>query len=152
MSNAANPVVPVYQLRAIELHELTIHKPAPGVKPPAHFNFDIRMEANVDKPQKLVINSAIIKIAGDNKDQILGSINCACIFSVANFDELITMRSETEADINEIFAETLNSITIATTRGMMFSELKGTILHYAFLPIIDIKTLKKQVTKDLVPK
>jgi hypothetical protein len=147
MAKASKSVVPSYQLRAIELHELTINKPAPGSKPPANFNFDIRMEATVDKPQNLVINNATIKIKSGNNSEVLGSITCACIFSVANFDEVVTMKSETEAEINETFAEELNAISISTTRGVMFSEMKGTFLHYAFLPIIDIQALLKQKAK-----
>jgi uncharacterized protein YbbC (DUF1343 family) len=33
----------------------------------------------------------------------------------------------------------LNSISLSTTRGAMFSTFKGTFLHGAVLPIIDPK-------------
>jgi hypothetical protein len=62
------------------------------------------------------------------------------------------MTSENLAEINEAFAETLNSISISTTRGVMFSELKGTILHHAFLPIIDVKALQKQTPVETTRK
>ncbi|HEV8515132.1 MAG TPA: hypothetical protein VGQ59_17745 [Cyclobacteriaceae bacterium] len=143
MANEAKTVAPLFQLRGVELHELTIHKPVPGVATPANFNFEVSVVANVDSNKKLVINATHVKIKGDKQDAILGSITCACIFSVGNFEEVITMKSETLAEINETFAETINSISISTTRGVMFSELKGTTLHYAFLPIIDIKSLAK---------
>lgn len=132
-----------FQLRGIDLQEVSIAKPTPGTNPPTHFNFDLTIEANVDAPQKMVINSVRVRIKGETSDQPLGSLTCACIFSVANFDEVITMKTETYAEINEAFAEALNSIAVSTTRGVMFGVLKGTFLHYAFLPIIDIKGLKK---------
>ena len=37
----------------------------------------------------------------------------------------------------DIFISTLNSISISTTRGMMFSAFRGTFLHNAILPLID---------------
>ena len=132
-----------FQLRGIELHELFIAKPAPGTNPPAQFNFDLTIECNVDAPQKIVTNSVRVRIKGESSDQTLGSLTCTCIFSVANFDELVTMKTETYAEVNEAFAEALNSIAVSTTRGVMFGALKGTFLHYALLPIIDIKGLKK---------
>jgi hypothetical protein len=143
MANDANTVAPSFQLRGVELHELTIHKPLPGAAPPINFNFEVNVVANVDSNKKLVINATHVKIKGDKLDAVLGSITCACIFSVANFEDVITMKTENLAEINQAFAETLNSISISTTRGVMFSELKGTALHYAFLPIIDIKSLSK---------
>lgn len=143
MANEAKTVAPLFQLRGVELHELTIQKLLPGVAPPVNFNFEVNVVANVDSNRKLVINATHVNIKGDKQDSVLGSITCACIFSVANFEDVITMKSEALAEINEAFAETLNSISISTTRGVMFSELKGTALHYAFLPIIDIKSLSK---------
>ena len=150
MAENANTIVPLFQLRAIELHEMVINKPAAGTTPPGNFNFDIHVEANVDRAQKVVINSVQIKIKGDTYEGILGSIICACIFSVGNFEEVVTMKTETEAEINDAFAEAINSISISTTRGIMFSELKGTFLHFAFLPIIDIKAMQKNAPKATV--
>ena len=145
MANDATTILPSFQLRAIELHELSIFKPAPGAQPPVTFNFEISLDANVDHSQKLVINNTRIKIKGDQNEAILGSLICACIFSVANFEEVIKMKEDGQADIDEAFVEAINSISISTTRGVMFSELKGTVLHYAFLPIIDVKGLKKNL-------
>jgi len=145
MANEANIVAPLFQLRGVELHELTIQKPLPGAAPPVNFNFEINVQANVDSNKKLVINTTKVKIKGDKPDTVLGSITCACSFSVAIFEEVVTMKSETLAEINQGFTETLNSISISTTRGVMFSELKGTMLHFAFLPIIDIKSLSQAI-------
>lgn len=139
----ADAIVPVFQLRAIELHELVLPKLAQGATPPAKFNFDLNIESSVDAAQKIVINRIKVNIKGDDANTVLGSLTCACVFSVANFEEVITLNGNAPADINEAFAETLNAISISTTRGVMFSELKGTFLHFAFLPIIDIKAMQK---------
>lgn len=148
MAKQASKVEPMFQLRGVELHELIINKPQANVAPTSNFNFEIHVEANVDSNKNIVINTTRVKIKGDKPDIILGSITCACIFSVANFADVVTMREDNLGEINEAFAETLNSISISTTRGVMFSELKGTFLHYAFLPIIDVKALQKQLPQE----
>jgi hypothetical protein len=144
MANTAG-VNAAFQLRGVELHQLIINKPLPGVPPPVNFNFDVQIESNVDASQKVIINSATISVKGDNQPGVLGSITCICFFSVTNYEEVVTMKNEAQAEINDAFAETINSITISTARGMMASELRGTYLHFAFLPIIDVKGLKKNV-------
>lgn len=143
MAKQAEPISATFQLRGVELQELVIHKVAPGSSI-ATFNFDISVETNVDVNQKIVIASTRIKILAEDKITELGYVSCACVFSVANFDEIINVRSDNVIDLIEPFAETINSISISTTRGYMASELKGTVLHYAFLPIIDIKSLTKK--------
>ena len=40
---------------------------------------------------------------------------------------------------------TINSISISTIRGIMFSTFKGTYLHNAFLPIIDPKSFNSEM-------
>ncbi len=65
------------------------------------------------------------------------------VFTVANFEEVVQLKARMFLSSKIPFAETVNSIAISTTRGFMASELKGTILHYAFLPIIDVKSLSK---------
>lgn len=142
MAKEANALTARFQLRAIELHELAIHKLNPGFVI-TNFNFEINVQTNVDRNQKIVIASTIVRINADDKTTEVGRVNCACIFSVANFDEVITMKSDNSFELIEPFAETINSISISTTRGLMASELKGTILHHAFLPIIDVKSLSK---------
>ena len=44
-------------------------------------------------------------------------------------------------------ADILNSVALSTARGIMFSEFKGTLLHHAFLPIVDVKSLNREEIK-----
>jgi hypothetical protein len=142
MAKEAKIPIPQFQLRAIELHEIAIHKIAPGFAI-NNFSFEINIETNIDRNKSIVISSTWVRICAEDKVTELGRVNCACIFSVGNFDEVITMKGEDSFELSESFADTIHSISISTTRGMMASELKGTVLHHAFLPIIDVKSLAK---------
>jgi hypothetical protein len=133
-----------FQLLAIELRELTIHK-NPGF-PVKSFHYEISIENAIDREEKIVIIMTRVSIFGGDgaNDATLGNISCECIFSVENFDEVVAMSPSGDSfEILEPFAETISSISASTTRGYMASELKGTILHNAFLPIVDIKSLSK---------
>jgi hypothetical protein len=142
MAKKADIPAAIFQLRAIELHELVISRLAPGLQV-NNFTFDIGIETNIDQNQKVVIVSTLVRITADDKITELGRVNCACVFSVQNFEEVIVAKDDHVFELANSFAEAINSIAISTTRGFMASELKGTILHYAFLPIIDVKTLSK---------
>jgi len=133
-----------FQFRAIELRELTIRKdPGFAVK---NFHYEISIENAIDREEKIVIILTSVSIFGGDGTHgaELGTISCECIFSVENFDEVVAMSPSGDSfEILEPFLETISSISASTTRGYMASELKGTILHHAVLPIVDIKTLSK---------
>ena len=136
-----------FQLRAIELHERTLVKPgAPGFTV-SNFHFNINIESNVDSNQKLVLVSTKVKIYADDQTTELGSLTSACIFSLGNFDKAVKIQPNNTFELPEGLADILNSVALSTTRGIMFSEFKGTLLHHAFLPIVDIKALKKETIK-----
>lgn len=132
-----------FQLSAIELQEVWIGKPAPGANQPTVFNFDLSIETNVEARQKLVINMVKVNIKGDESENQLGSITCVCIFSITDFKQFITTDDDGVISISPDLAEALNSVSVSTTRGVMFGEFKGTFLHHAVLPVIDIKALMR---------
>ena len=45
-------------------------------------------------------------------------------------------KQHTLVDLPQEFITLLNSIALSTTRGVMFSQFRGTVLHNAILPII----------------
>lgn len=134
-----------FQLRAIEILERTLVKPpAPGFTI-SSFNFNINIESNVDSNQKLVLVNTKVKVFADDQTTELGSLTSACIFSLGNFDKAVKIQINNTFELPEGLSDILNSVALSTTRGMMFSEFKGTILHHAFLPIVVIKSLQKTV-------
>lgn len=135
-----------FQLRAIELHERSLVKQAPGFVT-SNFHFNINMESNVEVTQKIVLVLTKVKIFADDQTTELGALTSACVFSLGNFDEAVKLLPNNSFELPEGLADVLNSIAISTTRGMMFSEFKGTLLHHAVLPIIDVKSLKKELVR-----
>ena len=127
------------QIRAIELLNSSLHVPAAQNTAVTTFNFNISIESKADTPNKLVFVIVHIEIKNDDHSHVLGALSVSCIFEIINFDEIVKIDENGKLDIPQTLIETLNIISISTTRGVMFSTFKGTFLHGAVLPIIDPK-------------
>jgi hypothetical protein len=107
-----------------------------------NFNFNINIETKADAPNKLLFAIIHIEILTEDQSQVLGGISVSCIFELKNFEELIKIEAEGKLTLPQQLVDIINSISLSTTRGVMFATFKGTPLHNAFLPIIDPKQFK----------
>lgn len=126
------------QIRAIELLSGSLNLPANPNTPVTNFNFNISIESRADAVNKLVFVIVHVEI-NDDHSVVLGALSVSCIFEIVNFEDVIKVEADGKVNIPQRLIETLNSISISTTRGVMFSTFKGTFLHGAVLPIIDPK-------------
>ena len=127
------------QIRAIELLSGSLNLPANPNTPVANFNFNISIESLADAVNKLVFVIVHVEIKNDDHSVVLGALSVSCIFEIVNFEDVIKVEADGKVNIPQLLIETLNVISISTTRGVMFSTFKGTFLHGAVLPIIDPK-------------
>jgi hypothetical protein len=124
-------------LKAIELIKGSIDTPPLPEVALVNFSFNINIESKADEVQKLIFVIVSIEIKNEPQTQILGSIAASCVYLIDNFSDVVTKDSQGNLVIPKPLVDTLNSISISTTRGIMFSTFKGTFLHNAILPIIN---------------
>jgi hypothetical protein len=129
------------QIKSIELLSSTLNLPANPNAPLINFNFNISVESRADAANKLVFVIVHVKINNDDQSMLLGALSLSCIFEIANFEDVIKIETDGQLIIPQGLINTLNTISISTTRGVMFSTFKGTFLHGAVLPIIDLREL-----------
>ncbi|OYQ47907.1 hypothetical protein [Flavobacterium aurantiibacter] len=127
------------QIRAIELLNGSLSLSANPNTPVTNFNFNISIESRADAGNKLVFVIVHVEIKNDDHTVALGALSVSCIFEIVNFEDVIKVEADGKVNIPQRLIETLNMISISTTRGVMFSTFKGTFLHGAVLPIIDPK-------------
>jgi hypothetical protein len=127
------------QLRAIELLHNAMSLPADQHMALQNFEFALQIENRIDAPSKMVFVIVQVAIFTGDQAKELGKITVSCIFEIANFSEVIILGPDGQQTIPQHLIEMLNSISISTTRGVMFATYKGTYLHTAVLPIIDPK-------------
>jgi hypothetical protein len=132
------------QLKSIELLQSSLSTPRNTNINISSYTFNISIESRGDATNKLIFVIVSVEIKDAEQTLLLGSLAVSCIFEIANFKEVIQLNSEGLVIIPESLRNTLNSIAISTTRGVLFSEFRGTFLHGAVLPIID----PTQITTD----
>lgn len=131
------------QLKSIELLKGSISLPSVPEVSLNNFNFNISLESKADATNKFLFVIVSVEIRSEDQNHILGSLAVSCIYSVVNFDEVVKIEADGKLDIPQPLVEILNSISISTTRGVMFSTFKGTFLHNAFLPIVDPRSFQQ---------
>lgn len=127
------------QIIAIELLRSSIELPAKQDEPITSFNFNIEIESRIDAPKKRVFLIVHVTVKNEEETVVLGNLSVSCIYEIGNFKDVVKVKTDGHMDVPRQLIETLNSISISTTRGIMFSTFKGTFLHGAVLPIIDPK-------------
>lgn len=132
------------QFRAIELINSSITTSLINNENNSAFTFEIKTEVQLNQENKFIIVIINVQILNEAKDFQLGSITTNNIYYVENYEEMVTLDSNGKVSIPESLVTTLNSISISTTRGVMWNTFKGTHLHNAILPILDPKFTRKE--------
>jgi hypothetical protein len=132
------------QFRSIELLESNIAAPSINIENNKSFTFEIKTEIQLSPENKFILVIIGVKIFNEAKDVQLGSITTNNIFYVDNYEVIVTQDGNGKVSVPDSLVTTLNSISISTTRGVMWSTFKGTILHNAILPILDPKSIHTQ--------
>ncbi len=105
--------------------------------------FQIAIEQRIDLAQKVVsVLTQISIVSKDDPSKIYGNLTTSCSFRIDEMGDYLDNET-TKVNLPEQAAITLNSISLSTTRGIMYSEFRGTHLHGAVLPIVDPRQFAK---------
>lgn len=133
-----------FQIKGIEISDITLNYPGKLLPKETKYNFEINLRHKIVGEENLIIVAPIINIIYDEDKEIHGSIRTSLIFQIENLEQFKKSDSD-EYDIQESFITTLNSIALSTTRGIMFSQFKGTFLHHAILPTVNPRDFSKEI-------
>lgn len=113
------------------------------------FNFDFRMEIKVNQSKELLIPLLNVWIKETNKDAILADFFIACIFHVVDLNLVLTKQENSDfLNIPTHLDLTIKSAAVSTARGIIYSELRGTYLASAIMPLMDIKNFLPDSAKQ----
>lgn len=132
-----------FQIRNIEILDMQVN--LPDNEPKKHlknlgFNISIQNKFNIDK--ELILSIPKIEIHSKIDNTLLGLIRINCVYHVKELSNLTEDRST--PDLPDQLLLTINALSLSTTRGIMFTQLKGTFLQSVILPVIDPSTLKRE--------
>lgn len=133
-----------FKIVVIEIIESILNQPPAPFLDGHMFQFDISLEQRIISKENAIIVICTIGILNDNRDQQLSRVKSSVIFEVVDLENYTDKKSG-EVNLPEEFRVSLNSIAISTSRGIMFSFLRGTYLHNAILPIVNPSAFKLNV-------
>jgi hypothetical protein len=117
------------------------------------FHFDIRVDTKVKAENNLVIPFVEVKIRdGDNPDY-LATFVIACLFDVKDFASHVNVNENGLHVVPPHLVTVLHQISISTARGIIYSELRGTYLNSAIMPVLLMNEFKedgKPLTHDVL--
>ncbi len=130
-----------FQLKGIELLEISIRHPQVLLEPGRTYNFNINIEQRINDEEQMVAVVTSIELIHEADKQCHASIKTSCIFRIENFQDFMT--KDKVVEFPEPFIITLNSISLSTTRGIMFSRFSGTFMQDVLLPVVNPSALIK---------
>lgn len=125
-----------FRLKNIELLQSSLSAIDYAISMDTIFKFNINIEHLVIINENCIAVKPNVEIFTQKNDFILGKLSSSLIFE---FENLAGYVVDKEVKLPSDIIVAINSISISTIRGIMFSTFKGTYLHNAFLPVIDPK-------------
>lgn len=114
--------------------------------------FSMEFDLGFNLEDKLIKADFKLNIAsksdGENIEEASGIFHFTFIFNVENLNELAIPDSDLSINLNGSLGNALASITYSTTRGILFTRLKGTALENFILPVIDPNELVTDKTRN----
>jgi len=125
-----------FRIVALDILEANLNAPAQDLPKEIIFQFDINIEHRWNTDDEIFIVVTTISIFSNKKEHLLSNFKMNTVFKVEELGNYVdTANSKNNMPMDVILD--INELAISTTRGSLFSFLKGTYLHNAILPIIN---------------
>lgn len=133
-----------YSLDGIELIESHVKAPATAEEAASGVNFNVNLENSVHEEHGWILCKVTVLVATQRSMLQVGKLVVMVAFKLADYATFIKTEGG-QAIIPEDLLATLNGISISTTRGVMFGVFKGSPLHSALLPLMDVKAFAPEL-------
>ncbi len=130
-----------FKIDTIELLDYTLSGKDKNIPVEAVFNFDINIEHRFDIKNNRIIAITNYRIWIEGVDDAVGSASISCVFSILEMNKYVEGK---DIKLPAEFIKIINSLSLSTSRGILFMLFRGTFLHNAVLPIIDPSDFKKE--------
>jgi len=131
-----------FQIKGIEVLDFCLNHPERELHELNEFHFDIRLEHKFNVNKDNIAVFTYVDIFGEDHINKYASLTISCMYEIGNIKDFLDKNNN--PILPDEFIITLNSISISTTRGIIYSQFRGTFLHKACLPIIDPKAFVLQ--------
>ncbi len=133
-----------FSIKGIEIVNSIIKAPSEGGTL-STFNFDIQFRTIPNMQENVLTVFADVVIKDLEKDVQVGQFSAVFHYTVIDLGKVLVKTDGKYLDVPESLSKTLLGISASTLRGLMFGAFKGTFLHNAILPVIDIMAVQPQL-------
>ena len=128
-----------FKIDNIEINKILIN-PEPSLFESDKYEYRLDVEHLFNVEESIVMINVGATVFSKRKE-LLAEVNINIFYVVENIKNFEN-KKEKKMGFPEDFSIALNSVSISTLRGIMFSQFRGTYLHNAFLPIVNPKSLE----------
>jgi hypothetical protein len=128
-----------FKIHGIELISFSIQPQSSREYSKDLLELNIKQEQKTNAEKKLVIIFTSVNIREVGKESSLASLNVACGFEIPSFNDILRENSKGEYVIAHDLSISITRISIATTRGILYSQLRGSYLQDSTLPLLPIE-------------
>ena len=132
-----------HQIIGIDLLDSSITAPPPIIPSATMSQFELNVQHHIALNQNLIFVNCRVAILNNTKEITYGSLSSSCTFE---FSDLQSFFDGKKVNLPADVVLSINSVAVSTTRGMLFSLCRGTYLHQAIMPVIDLNTLSRKTT------
>ena len=133
-----------FSIKGIEIVNSVIKAPI-EIGEISNFNFELKFRTMANPKEGIlsVFSDAVIKDLGINSQ--VGQYSALFHYAVSDLDKVLINTEGNQFEIPQPLVTILLGISVSTLRGLMFEAFKGTFLHDAILPVIDIMALQPEL-------
>jgi hypothetical protein len=124
-----------FDLKKIELLSSSLNEPDKPIPDNMVFQYEIDIQHQLLKEHASIAVLVEIHIRDIKRESTFGTVCTRCVYEVLELSHFVKDEKNKETFLEQLYT-TLNSVSLSTTRGIMFSLFRGTFLHNALLPIV----------------
>jgi hypothetical protein len=128
-----------FKIHGIELISFSLQPQPAREYPKEIFEFNIQQEPKTNAEKRLIIIFTTVIIKESGQEAVLANLKVACGFEMLFFESTIKRNKEGDYIIPHELNSTITRIAIATTRGVLYSQLRGSYLQNTALPVLPIE-------------
>lgn len=129
-----------FRIEGIELLEYSLSSFTGKTGQQSEYRFDLNIEHRFNLKDERVFVVVSVGIFPKDSEEREGNAKVSCIYSIKEISKYL---KEGVMTFPQDFYDMLNSISLSTSRGVIFTLFKGTHLHNVIMPIINPAEFQK---------
>jgi hypothetical protein len=128
-----------FRIKQIATLEFSIKNIPEGISiNPDIFKFGINPQLFIESDEKVIgFNTIINVIAEEASPNLICTLATRISFEIINFQDFVIPEDPNSLNLPDTFIQTLLSISLSTSRGILTAKTEGTVLKDVYMPVLN---------------